>query len=170
MIRAYQPTASTLLFSACSFRYSTVTARALGTIAEYPATLKQPSKNSRTVLSAETIRGLTMTWNGIGCLCLSDNCVGVNFFWYSSRSSMTANCKGIPTWGPQAQRRAHCASYRACVQSIPVFSGLGYLDGTIRWPAPARLALQFERFAAALSLPNPNIPAAHKVSHSLLTP
>ncbi len=60
-IRAYQPTASTLLLSACSFRYSTVPPRALGTIAEYPATLKQPSKNSRAVLSAETIRGSTMT-------------------------------------------------------------------------------------------------------------
>lgn len=49
-IRAYQPTASTLLLSACSSRYSTVTACALGTIAEYPATLKQPSKNPKLVL------------------------------------------------------------------------------------------------------------------------
>jgi hypothetical protein len=48
-------------FPPCSFRYSTVTARALGTIAEYLATLKQPSKNSTPLLSAETIRGLTMT-------------------------------------------------------------------------------------------------------------
>jgi len=60
-IRAYQPTASTLSLSACSSRYSTVTARALGTIAEYPATLKQPSKNLRLVLSADMILGLTMT-------------------------------------------------------------------------------------------------------------
>ena len=36
-------------------------ARASAQFAEYPATLKQPSKNSRPVLSADMILGLTMT-------------------------------------------------------------------------------------------------------------
>jgi hypothetical protein len=82
---------------------------------------------------------------------------------------MAANCKGTPTCGQQARHRAHCTLCRAYVQSIPVFSRLGCLRGTTGWPASARLPLLFERFAAALGLPNPNIPSAHKLSTNCQT-
>jgi hypothetical protein len=67
---------------------------------------------------------------------------------------------------PDTGRIALCRAY---VQSIPVFSRLGCLRGTTGWPASARLPLLFERFAAALGLPNPNIPSAHKLSTNCQT-
>src|SRR5580693_8301054 len=82
---------------------------------------------------------------------------------------MAANCKGTPTCGQQARHWAHCALCPAYVQSIPVFSRLGCLRGTTGWPASARPPLLFERFAAALCLPNPDIPSAHKLSTNCQT-
>src|SRR5580704_8450621 len=56
-----------------------------------------------------SILGLMMTWNGTGVRSFSSNSAGGIAFRKSSRSSITANCNGKPTWG--AARPTPGASY-----------------------------------------------------------
>ena len=80
-------------------RHSTLTLRARGTRATRLGKLRQPSKNSTSGSDSNVSTGLMMTSKATGLRSRSASISRVKSFIYSSRSSMTASCKGRPICG-----------------------------------------------------------------------